>query len=235
MLWSVGQTVASVRALIGAGAGNDRCADCGAGQPDWAVINRGLVLCQQCAGAHRSLGTHISKARRRPHLSCPLVGLVFMFDGDRKTCTTLDSIDEEIDFVCQVRHLVLDTDAWTPSVRQLFAQSGNAAGNAVWQSGARTHIAAAAWELVRAYHRRTPLCTQLVSRFAFAAVLNRSLGSGGDARDSRVASRPRQHKQRSAQHSMASDDWDACKYHLSDRYGPHIHIHFDLDTQSHRP
>jgi len=59
--------------------------------------------------------------------------------------------DEEAVWICshQVRHLVLDTDAWTPSVRQLFAQSGNAAGNAVWQSGARTHIAAAAWEVVR--------------------------------------------------------------------------------------
>ena len=53
----------SVRAQLGREEGNRRCADCGAGEPDWAVINRGLVLCQHCAGAHRSLGTHISKVR----------------------------------------------------------------------------------------------------------------------------------------------------------------------------
>ena len=53
-------------------------------------------MCQQCAGAHRSLGTHISK----------------------------------------VRHLALDTDAWTDPVKKLFQHSGNAQGNAIWQGGA---------------------------------------------------------------------------------------------------
>lgn len=32
------------------------CADCGAPNPEWASINLLLVLCQSCAGVHRSLG-----------------------------------------------------------------------------------------------------------------------------------------------------------------------------------
>ncbi|KAK3259619.1 hypothetical protein CYMTET_31392, partial [Cymbomonas tetramitiformis] len=53
----------AARAVLEALEGNDRCADCGAAAPDWASINLGLLLCQHCAGAHRGLGTHISKVR----------------------------------------------------------------------------------------------------------------------------------------------------------------------------
>ena len=56
---------------------------------------------------------------------------------------------------------MLDTDAWTPSVLSLFAASGNAAGNAVWQSGARHHIAAAAWEVVRSPSHTPPFQSSL--------------------------------------------------------------------------
>jgi len=42
---------------------NAVCADCGMRDPDWAVINLGVVVCIQCSGVHRSLGTHISKVR----------------------------------------------------------------------------------------------------------------------------------------------------------------------------
>lgn len=31
--------------------------------PDWASINLGIVVCKECSGVHRSLGTHISKVR----------------------------------------------------------------------------------------------------------------------------------------------------------------------------
>lgn len=44
-------------------AGNRFCADCGSPDPDWASINLGILLCLECSGVHRSLGTHISKVR----------------------------------------------------------------------------------------------------------------------------------------------------------------------------
>eukprot|EP00727_Mastigamoeba_balamuthi_P000978 m51a1_g10878 putative adp-ribosylation factor gtpase-activating protein agd12 (657) ;mRNA; f:24337-27084 len=43
--------------------GNDVCADCGAPKPCWASINLGILVCLDCSGAHRALGTHISKVR----------------------------------------------------------------------------------------------------------------------------------------------------------------------------
>ncbi|KAM0721997.1 hypothetical protein Q7P37_002923 [Cladosporium fusiforme] len=44
--------------------GNRVCADCGAeSKVDWCSINLGILLCIECSGIHRSLGTHISKVR----------------------------------------------------------------------------------------------------------------------------------------------------------------------------
>ncbi|KAK6357599.1 hypothetical protein TWF718_001907 [Orbilia javanica] len=43
---------------------NGRCADCGSTvKTEWVSINFGIVLCIECSGIHRSLGTHISKVR----------------------------------------------------------------------------------------------------------------------------------------------------------------------------
>ncbi|XP_077122389.1 arf-GAP with Rho-GAP domain, ANK repeat and PH domain-containing protein 3 isoform X1 [Ranitomeya variabilis] len=42
---------------------NKTCADCKACNPDWASINLCVVICKQCAGQHRSLGTNISKVQ----------------------------------------------------------------------------------------------------------------------------------------------------------------------------
>ena len=44
--------------------GNKWCADCGSmSKAEWVSINLGIVLCIECSGIHRSLGTHISKVR----------------------------------------------------------------------------------------------------------------------------------------------------------------------------
>ncbi|XP_069825295.1 arf-GAP with Rho-GAP domain, ANK repeat and PH domain-containing protein 3 isoform X1 [Dendropsophus ebraccatus] len=42
---------------------NKTCADCKAFNPDWASINLCVIICKQCAGQHRSLGTNISKVQ----------------------------------------------------------------------------------------------------------------------------------------------------------------------------
>jgi len=44
--------------------GNCWCADCGSGvKTEWVSINLAIILCIECSGIHRSLGTHISKIR----------------------------------------------------------------------------------------------------------------------------------------------------------------------------
>nr|XP_022294820.1 centaurin-gamma-1A-like isoform X18 [Crassostrea virginica] len=43
--------------------GNNSCADCGAPNPDWASINLGTIVCIECSGIHRNLGTHLSRVR----------------------------------------------------------------------------------------------------------------------------------------------------------------------------
>eukprot|EP00300_Choanocystis_sp_HF-7_P028884 c34970_g1_i1.p1 GENE.c34970_g1_i1~~c34970_g1_i1.p1 ORF type:complete len:445 (+),score=57.74 c34970_g1_i1:54-1337(+) len=48
-------------------ASNKVCADCSATAPKWGVVTHGCFVCTECAGVHRSLGTHISFV-----LSCTL-------------------------------------------------------------------------------------------------------------------------------------------------------------------
>lgn len=44
--------------------GNYWCADCGSSSKvEWVSINLAIILCIECSGIHRSLGTHISKVR----------------------------------------------------------------------------------------------------------------------------------------------------------------------------
>ncbi|XP_042298553.1 ARF GTPase-activating protein GIT1 isoform X4 [Sceloporus undulatus] len=43
------------------------CADCSAPDPGWASINRGVLVCDECCGVHRSLGRHISIVKHLRH------------------------------------------------------------------------------------------------------------------------------------------------------------------------
>jgi len=48
-------------ALVWSMPGHDVCCECSAKRPKWASVNMGLLLCLNCSGVHRQLGTHISK------------------------------------------------------------------------------------------------------------------------------------------------------------------------------
>ncbi|XP_035984174.1 arf-GAP with GTPase, ANK repeat and PH domain-containing protein 1 isoform X4 [Fundulus heteroclitus] len=50
------QSIRSIR-------GNGRCADCDVQNPDWASLNLGALICIECSGIHRNLGTHLSRVR----------------------------------------------------------------------------------------------------------------------------------------------------------------------------
>uniref|UniRef100_A0A8V5GXK8 Uncharacterized protein n=1 Tax=Melopsittacus undulatus TaxID=13146 RepID=A0A8V5GXK8_MELUD len=43
--------------------GNSHCVDCGAPNPTWASLNLGALMCIECSGIHRQLGTHLSRVR----------------------------------------------------------------------------------------------------------------------------------------------------------------------------
>ncbi|XP_064289565.1 arf-GAP with GTPase, ANK repeat and PH domain-containing protein 1 isoform X7 [Passer domesticus] len=43
--------------------GNAHCVDCEAQNPDWASLNLGALICIECSGIHRNLGTHLSRVR----------------------------------------------------------------------------------------------------------------------------------------------------------------------------
>ncbi|XP_023238311.1 centaurin-gamma-1A-like isoform X1 [Centruroides sculpturatus] len=54
---------ASIQAIRTSIPGNTNCADCDAPNPDWASLNIGALLCIECSGTHRNLGSHISRIR----------------------------------------------------------------------------------------------------------------------------------------------------------------------------
>eukprot|EP01105_Mastigella_eilhardi_P018343 TRINITY_DN4235_c0_g2_i1.p1 TRINITY_DN4235_c0_g2~~TRINITY_DN4235_c0_g2_i1.p1 ORF type:complete len:620 (-),score=155.98 TRINITY_DN4235_c0_g2_i1:62-1921(-) len=62
---SVQSTVTSpeMRKLRELHRSNGQCADCGAPDPEWISINAGVLVCIECSGVHRKLGTHITKTR----------------------------------------------------------------------------------------------------------------------------------------------------------------------------
>ncbi|XP_060848882.1 centaurin-gamma-1A isoform X1 [Rhopalosiphum padi] len=54
------EDVQSIRTRV---PGNGQCADCNSPNPDWASLNLGILMCIECSGIHRNLGSHISKVR----------------------------------------------------------------------------------------------------------------------------------------------------------------------------
>ena len=57
---------------------NKVCCECGMKQPRWASTNLGCFMCIRCSGAHRNLGTHISKVKSVSLDSWPLEQAEFM-------------------------------------------------------------------------------------------------------------------------------------------------------------
>nr|XP_020143696.1 arf-GAP with GTPase, ANK repeat and PH domain-containing protein 1 isoform X5 [Microcebus murinus] len=43
--------------------GNSHCVDCESQNPNWASLNLGALMCIECSGIHRNLGTHLSRVR----------------------------------------------------------------------------------------------------------------------------------------------------------------------------
>ncbi|KFM58698.1 Centaurin-gamma-1A, partial [Stegodyphus mimosarum] len=54
---------ASIQAIKNSIPGNSHCVDCDAPNPDWASLNIGALMCIECSGIHRNLGSHISRVR----------------------------------------------------------------------------------------------------------------------------------------------------------------------------
>ncbi|XP_062332066.1 arf-GAP with Rho-GAP domain, ANK repeat and PH domain-containing protein 3 isoform X2 [Osmerus eperlanus] len=93
---------------------NKMCADCKAINPDWASINLCVVICKNCAGQHRGLGTMVSKVQSlkldTSVWSNEIVQLFIMLGNDRANefwAARLSASDE------------LDCDA-TPDQRREF-------------------------------------------------------------------------------------------------------------------
>ncbi|MEQ2170889.1 hypothetical protein GOODEAATRI_004996, partial [Goodea atripinnis] len=82
---------------------NRMCADCKALNPDWASINLCVVICKNCAGQHRSLGTMVSKVQSlkldTSVWSNEIVQLFIMLGNDRANdfWAARLSLSEELD------------------------------------------------------------------------------------------------------------------------------------------
>ncbi|CAB1333182.1 unnamed protein product [Coregonus sp. 'balchen'] len=95
---------------------NKVCADCGSANPEWASVNLLVVICEACAGQHRSLGIHVSKVR-----SLKL--------DSKRLCEVVcgPNVPETMSLLCSgARVLCLSGDPQCPSPISLAERAGQA-------------------------------------------------------------------------------------------------------------
>ncbi|OMJ78707.1 hypothetical protein SteCoe_21427 [Stentor coeruleus] len=61
--WIYSLKKCSEQGLLGYTESEYTCADCFTCNPDWCSLNLGVLLCTNCSGIHRSLGSHISRVK----------------------------------------------------------------------------------------------------------------------------------------------------------------------------
>ncbi|OEU21759.1 Arf GTPase activating protein, partial [Fragilariopsis cylindrus CCMP1102] len=68
--------------------GNNICADCEQTNPTWCSVSFGILLCLECSGKHRGLGTHISFVRSLDMDSFSAKQIQVLKIGGNKQCNS---------------------------------------------------------------------------------------------------------------------------------------------------
>ncbi|XP_045494404.1 centaurin-gamma-1A isoform X3 [Colias croceus] len=155
--------------------GNDKCCDCGAPDPDWASLNLGVLICIECSGIHRNLGSHISRVRSLDLDEWPLGHVSVMVSMGNALANSI----WEADLRGHIKPIAAssreDKERWIRMKyeRRSFlssAEAGGATGEALKTAAARGAMAALARMLAAAPPRApSPVERSLALRAAAAA------------------------------------------------------------------